>query len=267
MAHTATVRASEYALVVAPNRIVEAVSYGYLLRVPILMGVLLAGFPLVALGWWTPLLQNLFMVSLRGTVWTTAIALTLGWSIMLTGRLVLLNGKERFGLRQALTVNTLKKRTSLLYWLLAVPIIAAQFTQRSDFNLQAEQIAHRVIAVLGGVLIAYLLTLIGLLVTIQLNPPGLHPAESTFPAPKFIRSYLENMVMNRIAADQKVSQTGQRWREKGHWAGYVDPKSGLPWAGHCMALTFTLATGLLYVGLGLYARIRLGLGESSPVPA
>ena len=248
------------------DRLVNAISYGYLLRVPLLVGTAVFLLPFVALRWMKTLLQNLFILNVEGTLWTTAIVLALSWSILLTLRLVLLNGKDRFDLPQALTVNTLKPRKSLLIWLVAAPLVIAQFTEK-DFQLDRQGIEWRLAAVAGGALIAYLLAFFGLLLTMWLNPPGLHPAEETFPMPRFIRNYLKKWISNHCVQTAVLLPIGRRLRKlpEALTAGYLDPHTGLPWAGHWLAFTFALATGALYVGLNVYH--RTWQGEVSPVPA
>jgi hypothetical protein len=245
---------------------VHFVSYVYLMRVPLLLGGVLLLLPFAALLWMKTLLQNLFILTVQGTMWTTAIALVLTWSIMLTSRLVLLNGKDRFDLPQALTINTLKARYSVLIWLLAIPLIVAQFTQK-DFNLHRPEIVSRLIAIAGGALIAYLLAFAGLVLTMWLNPPGLHPAEDTFPAPKFVRNALKKWASKHNVEAETLMPLGRFFKKwpKSLTDGYVEPPTGIPWAGHWMAFSFAFATFMLYWGLDLYR--RMWPGGSSPIPA
>jgi hypothetical protein len=102
------------------NRIVTYIAYAYLLRVPILTGIFLFLLPLLALSKLRSLLQNLFVLSIEGTLWTTVMALVLCWSILLTARLVLLND-YRFRLSQALTVNDLAPTTIFFHCPLGCP--------------------------------------------------------------------------------------------------------------------------------------------------
>src|SRR5271166_424517 len=72
--------------------------YLYLLRVPLLIWGVLVGFPFVAI--YSPLsalLENLFMLPAAACLLVTMAAVVLAWSILLTARVVLLNGEERFG--------------------------------------------------------------------------------------------------------------------------------------------------------------------------
>jgi hypothetical protein len=97
------------------NRVVTVLSYLYLLRVPLLIALfLLILFPLAALSLMRQLLQNLFVLSIEGTFWTTALTLILCWSLLLTSRLVLLNG-YRFRLPQVLTIDTMETKSQPLH--------------------------------------------------------------------------------------------------------------------------------------------------------
>src|SRR5215470_11226012 len=83
-------------------------AYLYLMRIPLLIATFLfLAFPLLAMIWLKTLLQNLFMLSVQGTLWTATVSFTLCWSLLLTSRLVLLNG-YRFRLPQVLTVLTMR---------------------------------------------------------------------------------------------------------------------------------------------------------------
>lgn len=66
-------------------------TYGYLLRVPILVGFVFFAFPFAALLHKSPLrslFQNLFLMGPWPTFWSTIAALVLALSLLLTGRIV-----------------------------------------------------------------------------------------------------------------------------------------------------------------------------------
>src|SRR5206468_2183328 len=95
-----------------------------------------------------PLLQNVFMLSVEGTFWCAVAALILTWSLLLTGRLVLLNGQERFGLPQRLSAAGLSWRSVIGIILVALPLVIGQFTQRSEFRYPLIGWCERVLAVI-----------------------------------------------------------------------------------------------------------------------
>src|SRR5579864_8545580 len=77
--------------------------YFYLLRVPILMGITLFTLPILSLTEFHSLLGNLFVLDRLNIFWTMVATVTLAFSILVTFRVVLLNGMQRFGVQQALT--------------------------------------------------------------------------------------------------------------------------------------------------------------------
>ena len=241
------------------------ITYIYLMRVPILMGVILVALPVLGLTGLRPLLQNLFVLDVEGTVWTTAIAFALCWSILLTSRLVRLNG-DRFGLPQALTRNTLNLGS--VWWIccLALPLILAQFLERCEFALDRGAILWRVAAVLLGFVIAYLLAFAGLFLTVLVAPPGTAPANKTFPAPKWFEKTLGFAYSHGIPQSW-TDKLGARMKHlpEGLRIGYFDPDTGLLWAGHWLAFTFAVCIGAVTLALDVYRRAYLG--EKSPVPA
>jgi hypothetical protein len=269
---------------ISSNPIVAWISYVYLMRVPILIGAVLLLLPLLALFGARPLLQNLLVLSFWGTVWSTAMALALCWSILLTSRVVRLNG-NRFGLPVKLTVDKLKSDRVLLICLLAAPLILAQFVEWREFRLGRNDILVRIAAVIGGAVIAYLVALAGLFLTVLAAPrnvfdtvlPGKdrdkvkRPEEYPFPIPPFLRSSIEEAL--HWANDQGILQgTLSRWGHRlkhylarGFFVGYLDPDTGLPWEAHWMALAAALAFGVVMLALDWFRRAYLG--ESSPVPA
>ncbi len=90
-------------------------SYAYLLRVPVLIGLGLIVLPPFALC--SPaksLLKNLFVLTAENILWAMIVALILAWSLVIVSRVVLLNGEERFGIDQWMTQDIF--RGSYLFW-------------------------------------------------------------------------------------------------------------------------------------------------------
>jgi hypothetical protein len=88
--------------------------YLYLLRVPILMGVMLFFLPMVSLFLFRQLLENLFVVGTWNIFWTVIATEMLAFGILVVTRVVLLNGLERFDIPQGLRQDVIKKRYLLL---------------------------------------------------------------------------------------------------------------------------------------------------------
>ncbi|MGA8429286.1 MAG: hypothetical protein WB729_05665 [Candidatus Sulfotelmatobacter sp.] len=210
------------------NRIVTCIAYAYLMRVPILTGVFLFLFPLLALSRLRSLLQNLFVLSVEGTLWTTVMVLVSCWSILLTARLVLLNG-YRFRLPLALSVNELAPSTMFFIALLAAPLILAQFVERHEFGFHSADILWRIAAVLAGDVIAYGLAFTGLFLAVWVSPLGLSPADEKFLAPKFLKSLLKWTRQHGIEQSTVLPfGTALKRLPRGLWIGYLDPVTGLP---------------------------------------
>src|SRR5262245_57427198 len=106
------------------QRLIEWLTYAYLIRFPLLTAAALVGIPYAA--FWTgaqSLLENLFDLRPGAIALVTMIALLSAWSVMVTARLVLTYSNERFGVTQA-RVGSLRWRHILLFGLLSTPIIA-----------------------------------------------------------------------------------------------------------------------------------------------
>src|SRR6266566_366841 len=90
-------------------------SYAYLLRVPILIGLILMLLPPFAI--WLfgrSLLENLFVLTPGNIFWVMDVALMLAWSLLVVWRVVLLNGQDRFGIDQWLKRDTVRGRDLLV---------------------------------------------------------------------------------------------------------------------------------------------------------
>lgn len=252
------------------ERLVTTAAYLYLRRVPILIGAVVVLLPLSALWPSSPmlsLLQNVFLLDVEGTFWSVVAALVLSWSLLLTGRLVLLNGGDRFGLPQRSTAEQLTGRSVFIVTLVVLPLIVGPFTQLQDFQYTSNELASRVGAAIGACLGAYILAFVGLYAAVLFSPAATHGAAQTFPAPAFMRNWLR-WANDRDRLGALVAR-GARWLRnhlpRGLWVGYLDPVTGLPWGGHLLAAMFFLATAFLYFGVDFYRRTYLG--EATPVPA
>ncbi len=89
------------------------------------MGITLFVLPIVSLFAFRRLLGNLFLLGPWNILWTMVATTTLAFSILVAFRVVLLNGKERFGIQQALTQDIVSHRALLLTESLTVPMLIA----------------------------------------------------------------------------------------------------------------------------------------------
>jgi len=253
------------------NKIVTAVTFTYLLRVPLLIAFFIFAFlPVAALHSLRTLLQNLFILSVEATFWTTVMAFALCWSLLLTSRLVLLNG-YRFRLPQVLkilNVHTMGPKPLIIFALFAVPLLATQFIDRHTFGLtDRNSIVGRLIAIVAGALFAYVLAFIAFFLSVWIAPQKLLPPSEKFPAPELLQQALLWAEKHGLQTKTLEPFGGflKRHFPKSLWVGYLDPANGVPWGGHWLAFLFAGATAVLTFALDVYRRTYLG--ESSPVPA
>ncbi|HXD74456.1 MAG TPA: patatin-like phospholipase family protein [Vicinamibacterales bacterium] len=266
------------------------VAYVYLLRVQIVVALVVFGLPIVAL--WLPILGtdalfgNFFVLDRRGVFLSTFTAMLVTWSAVLTTRLVLLNGADRFGLKQAWTLNDLKPWAAGIASLIVVaPMIAGQYYGWRHLSTPASTAPTSwvLLSLAGGMLAAYFTVYAALLLAVLVAPVGTLEAARTFPSPPPLRWLLEVMHRESLPGvlDDLVGWVAARLRAvarhlpEDFCAGYIDrrpelggrPNPGyeLPWSGHFLALAFAAVAALVYFGIG-YIRSS-HVGEQSMVPA
>src|SRR5579871_542612 len=236
------------------ERIATWAAYLYLRRVPVLIGAVMALFPVIALWPARILLQNLFFLTPGATFWCTVATVVLAWSLLLTARLVLLNGSDRFGLPQQLWAVNLSTASVVKVTFLSLPILLAQFTPYAGFHYDSDAITKRTFAILGGIATAYLLAYTAIFFAVLLAPAGSQDAAYTFPAPRFMIDWLRWANAHEILPAW-IPAVGRWIRDhlpRGLWIGYLNPKDGFLWGGHWLALLFTTATILLYLVIDIY---------------
>jgi hypothetical protein len=106
------------------QRLIQWMTYAYLIRFPLLTAAALVGIPYAAFFTGArSLLENLFDLDPGAIALVTITALHSAWSVMVAARLALTYSKERFSVPQA-RIGPLRWRHILLYGLLGAPIIA-----------------------------------------------------------------------------------------------------------------------------------------------
>ena len=247
-------------------------AYLYLRRVPILIGAFIFVFPVLAL--WpesplTSLFQNLFMLDWSGTFWCTVAAAVLSWSLLLTGRLVLVNGKERFNRPQLVAANDLSGRSLLTVLVVALPLILGPFTQRNDFRYTTGNLVANGFSAVAGLAAAYALAFLALFIAVVGAPKGTQAAAITFPGPKFLRAWLAWADQHGGLTEDfrlKIGSWVRRRLPKALWEGYLDG-NGFLWGGHWLALVFFFLTLVLYTVVDVYAQAHLGERYAAPALA
>jgi len=255
-------------------------TYLYLLRVPLLLGLVLVGLPLAALLNASPLrvlFENLFYLSAPATLLTTVVEVALAWSLLLTARVVLLNGELRFDVEQVIRQKDFRW---WIWWVplgLAAPAVAGPFFKFGQLHGGWSGVWRNALAAAAGVAISYLLGYASVWLAILLSPKGCQPEPDTFPALEPMRnglvwanhhtvlpgSLLRWMagVLKRLPLDLQAGYLDNRpWRDGEVNAGY-----NLPWASHWLELSFALLTFLLYLLIDAYKIAHLG--ETIDIPA
>ncbi|MBZ5521710.1 MAG: patatin-like phospholipase family protein [Acidobacteriia bacterium] len=245
-----------------------SVAFVYLRRIPVLIGALLILAPVLALLPSSPvtsLLQNLFLLSLWGTFWTTVTVLMVAWSLVLTGRLVLGNG-DRFSLPKETWALSLSGRSVIWLLVLSLPTIIGPFTQSRDFHYSSSDLWERAGVTVLGFVFAYLLAFAALFFAVLFAPKDSQESAFTFPAFEFMRAWLR-WASSHETAPIWVLRIGQWVRDhlpRGLWIGYLEP-DGFLRGSQWLALMFSLATLCVYFVIDFYAGARVD--ESPNVPA
>lgn len=241
-----------------PPTLGDLVRYLYLLRVPVLMGGALAALPLVSLFCWRELLGNLFVLSEWNIFWTTMATIMLTWSILVVFRVVLLNGRNRFGVRQGLTEDVISPLALIIVEALTLPMISAAVFSNDQAG-DRKTAALRLGVAAAGMLAAHVLGYMALLAAVFFSPRYGTPADKRYPMPfNFMRSWL------KWAYEYKWPEWWERRKKElgdiGKWlpapfsAGYFDQYTGLLYPGQwlcVMMFGFTLA---LYLVVGKFGR-------------
>ncbi len=235
--------------------------YAYLLRVPILMGAALASLPPVAL-WVLPiraLLGNLFVMDGSRIGWTMLAAVMLSWSILVVTRVILLNGRNRFGVQQGLTQDVVSHLTLLLFECLAIPMLIA-LVWSNDQGISTKY-RGRLLWATGGIVVAHVLGYIALFLAVLVSPRYGTPADERYPMPLPILKKWLRWAYNH-EGPKWWKEVKERWglEELGHrlWPafrdGYFDPHSGLLYPGHWLCVMMLFSTAVVYAIFSTFKR-------------
>ena len=243
------------------------VQYFYLLRIPIIMGAAICILPIASFVWFRQLLGNLFVLDLWNIFWTVLATQMLTTSILVVARVVLLNGKERFGVRQALREDIVSKGSLLWTGALGIPMFwAIVFTNGQVKG--AYDAVPRVAVVLAAMLMASILAFGVLWVSILVSPRYHMPAQDRFPLPfAFMRNWISSAYKATLFSDATKKKFAN-WIQKRRQcltAGYFDPHTHLPYPGQILSFSMLFFSYGLYQFVGYLKHARLG--ESFGVPA
>ena len=244
-------------------------AYAYLLRVPILITLILIGFPILALR--TELakaiFQNFFVLEWTATFLVTLATFMVTWSVVLNSLVILFNGSDRFWVRPTLTQETLSYHRRRTRWTIAgtsvaiaTPMLAGQFLER-DWPTPWGNLT----AVAAGAAIAYLLAYLALLLVLLMVPMAIAVASDIFPAPAFLRRgltaahtwssrYHDNcwaQVRRLFLALPPDIIVGLIDNREVKASGDKNLSRGLPWSGVVLAFAFAMVTMIVYYAIGI----------------
>jgi len=249
--------------------------YLYLLRVPILMAFTIVVLPIVSLTVARELLGNLYVVNLWN-IFSTLFAtemLTLG--IMVVTRVVLLNGRERFGIPQGLSKDVVRKKLLSIPQILLAPMFCGLIFgngQSTDLKTGLIRCGVGVLAIIAALIAAFAMLWLSVLFSPRYPNPDApndsNPAHKRFYLPfGFMRKWIDNAFARNWLTPEKRSRFGamvRTWPESIR-AGYFDPDTCLPYPGQLLTMAMLVSSYVLYQCLGYFKHARLGV--PSPVPA
>ncbi|HEY6969477.1 MAG TPA: pentapeptide repeat-containing protein [Candidatus Angelobacter sp.] len=232
--------------------------YLYLLRVPILMGLVLFALPIVSVTAFQSLLGNLFVLDPWHIFWTMIATVALAFSILVTFRVVVLNGMERFGVQQALTQDKVSIRALLITEALTLPmlfLIVWSNCQAPD----AKTFFARLLLGILGMLVAHIGGYFVLLGAALVSPH--YPRVPVYPLPDFLQRLFERVYNYEFSLSKKIGKAQSTYGKSGSHAfraGYFDPRTGLLYPGHWLSFLSLFATLLLYWTIGRLKHAHLG---------
>ena len=244
----------------------DALAYLYLLRVPILISVLLIGLPLLTLiSATTPIAGNLFLLSPASVFYAMITAFMLAWSSMVVTRVVLLNGIHRFKLKHALRKDVLRWWWIVCVFLLVVPMLAISVIGPA----RDPQWLMRLVAGVAGVLAAYLVCCVTLLLAVLFAPKYKESAKDRFPNLLPCYKWLLGKAYDQPVLPQTILDKLDNWGEaipEDISAGYLDPDTHRLYPGHWFSFLMLIASFALFWLVGFGKQNHLG-ETTFPVPA
>ncbi len=244
------------------QRLIEWLTYAYLIRFPLLTAAGLVGIPYAA--FWSgarPLLENLFDLNPGAIALVTMTALLSSWSIMVTARLVLTYSNERFGVAQA-SIGPLGWRHILLYGLLATPTIAGvvyQTVKLWEYSAPADN-WWKIVALAPGIISAFLLLWAADLSQRRLNSPATNrkAPDQLMPSDRPLSGGIIRRLSESGPAISAPGWLARRLMNIPHFSGrgYVDyeadPKKRFPLLpGHGGAMAMAMLFVTVYVAVGV----------------
>ena len=254
-------------------------AYGYLLRVPIIVTLIVFVFPLFALftNAGKPLFQNFFDLDPLSSAYASFATVLVTWALALVTLVILFNASDRFNVKPALTQEQIRNndhraRRILLAATLfvATPALLGQFIQSFiqrfiPIGWVLEDPVANAFGVLAGAIAGYGVAYASLCVVLRFVPSAIAVAAEIFPAPEWMRKWLTAAHTRRSIFGNNPNSGLRDFLlhtvPRDFTAGFIDtqentlsgtpnPTRGLPWSGVVMALAFALGTFGVYWLIG-----------------
>lgn len=244
------------------SKAVTWIQYLYLMRFQLVAAVLL--LLVLPAGYW--LVPTIFVGLFDARAfWSFAFvswaAIQLAWSVMVTSRLVLIYGPERFTLRQVVNLRIVRTRVVITFAALAIPVVTLAFSASLDMSPMEKA---------GAIVVGIALAIAQLFLTAALHfaseSPDGHTAAQVYPSFGFLRS--------DIARKQENAGEKRALRLAGKTASWIakwpaDLSAGLLRrnrlrSGHLVAATTLFVLLLVYVAIGFVYRPSAVRPESQP---
>jgi Patatin-like phospholipase len=247
-------------------------SYCYLLRIPLLIGLVLIALPPFAVwGSGRPLLENLFVLTASNIFWVMIVALILAWSLLVVSRVVLLNGEARFGLDSWMTEDVLRGWHLLVAALPAMSLFICACVEKNRVFASVSW-WEWVSAGLAGAAIAYAAGFLGLVISITLAP-RYHPKEPEYAADrrfqipffcgKRMLKWADGFRLIKLKNPNRFANWTIANVPEDLRCGYADAEGHL-YPGQWLVLTLMTVSVIVYLSVGTFRAYRLGMPTSVP---
>lgn len=175
----------------------------YLIRFPLLTALLLFSFLFIVLVTGSPTIRNFFDVNSIGIFYISLMAFTTAWTVMVTARLALLYGRERFNLSSLPIDYELKWPYVGLFSLIAIPVTGGAIL----ISVQGSLVS-RLIGGLSGLILSFLLLFVAELLQRLLERPRIAERSPDFLLPSSSHPDVKKIIEAAPEGEQTSGTSG-----------------------------------------------------------
>lgn len=218
-----------------------------------------------------PLLENLFVLSAENIFWVMIVALILAWSLLVVSRLVLLNGKDRFGIDSWMRKDVLSGWHLLLASIPTISLFVCACVEQQRAFATSDWWKW-IVSGFAGAAIAYTAGFAGLVLSITLAP-RYHPEDRAydpdrrfqipFPYGKRALQWADKFRLIRLRDTNRFARWTLENIPKDVRCGYCDNEGHL-FPGHWLVITLLVVSIFVYTSVGTFRAYRLGMPTSVP---